>query len=203
MLEGLPLLLLLELLAHEDLDQGVQLPPLLVLLLHDHFLRLFRLPSHLVQQLHLLGKLLVLGNVLSWNLAWDPLLGLRWKRFDLVGGLHNGNIYFFLLLGFLLHIVLVEVGFFVLHLKKLPLPSLGLGLRRITQLTHVGDFMDLVVLELSLGSVQIGVLGPRSLPVLPKVCGDVVAGEFLLEQGLGDKLVLSDNLPDFGVELLR
>ena len=201
-LEGLPLLLLLELLAHEDLYQGVELAPLLILLLHSHFLRLVWLPSHLVQQFHLLGQLLVLGNVLRGSLAGHPLLGLRLWWFGLVGGLHNGNVYFFLLLGFLLNVVLVEVGFFVLDLKKLALPFLGIGLRRIAQLSHVGDFMDLVVLEFGLGSIQVGVLGPCSLPVLPKVCGDVGAGEFLLEEGLGDKLVLGDDLPDLGVELL-
>lgn len=196
MLEGLPLLLLLELFAHEDLDQGVELAPLLVLLLlHDHFLGLVRLPSHLVQQFHLLGELLVLRNVLGRGLGC-PLLGLRRQWLGLVGGLHDGNVDLFLLLGFLLDIVLVEVGLFVLDLKKLPLPSLGLGLRRIAELSHVGDFMDLVVLEFCLGSIQVGVLGPCSLPVLPKVGGDLVAGEFLLEEGLGDELVLGDDLPD-------
>ena len=92
--------------------------------------------------------------------------------------------------------------FFVLDLKKLALPLLGIGLRRIAQLSHVGDFMDLVVLQFGLGSIQVGVLGPCSLPVLPKVDSDVGAGEFLLEEGLGDKLVLGDDLPDLGVELL-
>jgi hypothetical protein len=192
-----PLFLFLgHLFTKKHLDKRVQLPLLLVFILDNDLFWLFRLSSHLVEELHLSCQLIIFRDYVlrsSFDCPFNRLLGPLCR---LLRCLFYWDLYLLILFDFFLRrkVVLVQVRLWELHSYQSSSLFVLLSFSCVRLFTHVGHLMDVIVLQLKLGSIKLFVLSSRPDFVLPKVAIHLAAGQLTIHNGFWEQIVVQNDL---------